>query len=71
MRIDAASYNRETGEAEITISFVAELTSCVRDHEGKTVEGSPNDIRKQNDIWTFARTVGSDDPNWRLVATDA
>ena len=26
-------------------------------------------IKKQRDVWTFARIMGSDDPNWKLVAT--
>jgi predicted lipid-binding transport protein (Tim44 family) len=41
----------------------------VRDAEGTIVEGNPNEIKKQRDVWTFAREMGSDDPNWKLVAT--
>jgi predicted lipid-binding transport protein (Tim44 family) len=48
---------------------VCELTSVVRDAEGTIVEGNPNEIKKQRDVWTFARQMGSDDPNWKLVAT--
>jgi predicted lipid-binding transport protein (Tim44 family) len=43
----------------------------VRDAEGDIVEGNPNEIKKSRDIWTFARVMGSDDPNWKLVATGA
>ena len=32
-------------------------------------QGSPTDIRRQRDVWTFARTMGTGDPNWLLVAT--
>ena len=66
--VDAA-YDRATDEAEITLRFVGELTSVVRDESGEIVEGDPNEIRKQRDVWTFARIMGSDDPNWKLVAT--
>ena len=64
-----ATYDRATDEAEITLRFVGELTSVVRDGDGQIVEGNPNEIRKQRDVWTFARIMGSDDPNWKLVAT--
>lgn len=64
-----ATFDRETGEAEITVKFVGELTSVVRDSDNEIVEGDPNEIKRQRDIWSFARIMGSDDPNWRLVAT--
>lgn len=55
--------------AEITVRFVGELVSVVRDSAGEIVEGTPNTPKKQRDVWTFARTMGTDDPNWQLVAT--
>ena len=64
-----AEFDRDTQEGQITLRFVGELTSVVTDAEGQVVEGSPNEIRKQRDVWTFARPMGSDDPNWKLVAT--
>jgi len=33
------------------------------------IEGNANEIKRQKDVWTFAHTMGTDDPNWRLVAT--
>lgn len=67
--LESATFDRETGEAEITLRFVGELTSVVRNTENEIVEGNPNEIKKQRDIWTFARVMGTNDPNWRLVAT--
>ena len=67
--LQSASFDRATNEGEITIRFVGELTSVVRDTEGTIVEGNPNEIKKQRDVWTFAREMGSADPNWKLVAT--
>lgn len=64
-----ASFDRDTNEAEITVRFMAELTSAVRNASGEIVEGDPNKIKRQKDAWTFARVMASDDPNWRLVAT--
>ncbi|CUH65002.1 mitochondrial import inner membrane, translocase subunit [Thalassovita gelatinovora] len=59
----------ENNLAEISVKFVGELTSVVRDSAGEIIEGKPNEIKRQKDVWTFARKMGSDDPNWQLVAT--
>ncbi len=71
IQIIDADLDRASDEAEIKLRFVGETTSVVRDATGQLVEGNPNDIKRQKDIWTFARVVGSDDPNWQLVATGA
>jgi predicted lipid-binding transport protein (Tim44 family) len=65
----SATFDRATGEGEVSVRFVGELTSVVRNDAGEIVEGNPNEIKRQRDIWTFARRMGADDPNWHLVAT--
>ncbi|WP_371156062.1 Tim44/TimA family putative adaptor protein [Jannaschia sp. 2305UL9-9] len=67
--LEDAAFDPVTNEGQVTIRFVGELTSVVRDAEGTIVEGNPNEIKKQRDIWTFAREMGAADPNWKLVAT--
>ncbi|MCA8881057.1 MAG: Tim44 domain-containing protein [Rhodobacteraceae bacterium] len=64
-----AKFDRATSEADVTVRFVGELTSVVRNADGEVVEGDPNEIKRQRDVWTFARVMGTDDPNWQLVAT--
>jgi predicted lipid-binding transport protein (Tim44 family) len=64
-----ATFNRESGMAEISVRFVGEQTYVVRNKAGEIVEGSPKEIKRQRDVWTFARRMGVDDPNWQLVAT--
>jgi len=64
-----ADFNRDTREGEVTVRFVGELAFAVRNAAGEIVEGNPGEIKRQRDVWTFARVFGSDDPNWRLVAT--
>lgn len=64
-----ATFDRDTAEAELTVKFVGELTSVVRNKAGDVIEGSPSEIKRQRDVWTFARRMGVDDPNWQLVAT--
>ncbi|MDG4646954.1 Tim44/TimA family putative adaptor protein [Roseibacterium sp. SDUM158017] len=65
-----ATFDRATGEAEVTVRFVGELTSVVKNADGEVIEGDPSEIKRQRDVWTFGRTMGTDDPNWLLVATD-
>ncbi len=69
VRLTDAAFDEETGEADITMRFVGELTSAVKDSEGRIVDGDPNAIRQQKDVWTFTRVMGSDDPNWLLSGT--
>lgn len=64
-----ADFDQVSREAEITVQFVGEMTTVVRNAAGEIVEGSTTEIRRQKDAWTFARTMGSNDPNWLLVAT--
>ena len=71
MKLVNATLDPDTNEAEMSIRFVSEMTSAVRDRSGDIIEGSLTDIKKQKDTWSFARTMGSDDPNWLLVSTDA
>lgn len=67
--VAGAEYDPATRRAEITVRFVAEMIVATRDAEGHVVDGDPAKARKQRDIWTFARQMGSPDPNWQLVAT--
>ncbi len=63
-------FHKDTNVGEITMRFVAELTSVVRDKGGDIIEGDETALKRQKDTWTFARTMGADNPNWLLVATD-
>ena len=69
MSVHSASFHEASGTAEISIKFVADLTSVVRDNAGDVVEGEEGKVKTQKDIWTFEREMGSDDLNWLLVAT--
>lgn len=56
---------------QVTISFVSQLISVVRDAKGEVIDGSAEAVSEVNDIWTFSRQLGSRDPNWLLVATES
>ena len=64
-----ADFDRDQKRAELTVKFLGELTIVVRDNAGDIIEGSASEIKRQKDVWTFARNMGVDDPNWQLVAT--
>lgn len=69
LKVADAMFDDANNEAEITMKFVGEITSCVKNAEDEVIEGDPAVIKRQKDVWTFARIMGSDDPNWELVAT--
>ena len=56
-------------EAQITLKFVSEQVNVTRDGEGEVVSGRTDVVDEVTDIWTFARDVRAQDPNWYLVAT--
>ena len=55
--------------AQITIKFVSQLITAIRNRNGEVIDGDPKAIHEVTDIWTFAREISSRDPNWKLVAT--
>ncbi|MEM6711554.1 MAG: Tim44/TimA family putative adaptor protein [Pseudomonadota bacterium] len=57
--------------AQITLRFKSQLISVTKDSDGRVIDGDPTEVTEMTDIWTFARDVGANDPNWKLVATEA
>ncbi|WOE75047.1 Tim44/TimA family putative adaptor protein [Alterisphingorhabdus coralli] len=56
--------------ARVTVRIDADIASVVRDRDGEMIAGSLTDAVETHDIWTFARDVRSDAPDWVLVETD-
>ena len=54
---------------EVTVDFVAEVITCVRDKDKKIISGDPEKIKKIYDSWVFSRDINSNNPNWQLVNT--
>lgn len=67
--IAGVRFDPEDNVAEIDMAFVGELITVVRDTEHRVVEGDPNEVRREQDRWTFGRQLGAPDPNWLLIAT--
>jgi predicted lipid-binding transport protein (Tim44 family) len=57
--------------AQLTVRFQSKLVSMTRNKAGDVIEGSADKVTDVTDVWTFARDLGSRDPNWKLVATEA
>ncbi len=51
----------------VTVDFIAEVITCIRDKEKKIVSGDPEKTKKIYDTWVFSRDVTSENPNWQLV----
>ena len=67
--IDDAELDGRT--ASITVRFDADIAAVTYDADNVVVGGSLTDAVETHDLWTFRRTLGSNDPNWILVETDA
>ncbi|GJD93786.1 Tim44/TimA family putative adaptor protein [Methylobacterium iners] len=57
--------------AQITVRFLSNLITATRNSDGAVIDGSAEAVVEVPDVWTFARTLGTRDPNWQLVATEA
>ncbi|WP_347311709.1 Tim44/TimA family putative adaptor protein [Defluviimonas sp. SAOS-178_SWC] len=69
LTLQTAEFDPVSREGEVTVRFASELVSSARNADGEVIEGNPKEVRRQRDVWTFARKMGSNDPNWQLVAT--
>ena len=51
----------------VTVDFIAEVITCIKDKDKKIVSGDPEKIKKIYDTWVFSRDTTSVNPNWQLV----
>ncbi len=56
---------------EVTVEFVSEIISCVKDKDDKVIVGHPEKIKKVLDTWKFSKDSRSSNPNWLLIDTQA
>ena len=56
---------------EVTVEFVSEIISCVKDKDNKVISGDPEKIKKVLDTWKFSKDSKSSNPNWLLIDTQA
>ena len=53
----------------VTVDFVSEVITCIKDKDKKVISGDPEKIKKIYDTWVFSRDTRSSNPNWKLVDT--
>ncbi len=51
----------------VTVDFIAEVITCIKDKDKKIVSGDPEKVKKIYDTWVFSRDVTSSNPNWQLI----
>jgi predicted lipid-binding transport protein (Tim44 family) len=71
LSLKSADFDEKTKIAELSVAFTGELSSVVKNEEGKIIEGDAKQVKRQKDTWTFSRDLSSTDPNWLLVATSS
>ena len=52
---------------EVTVDFVAEIITCIRDKDKKIISGDPEKVKKIYDTWVFSRNINSKNPNWQPI----
>ena len=56
---------------EVTVEFVSEIISCIKDKDNKIISGDSEKVKKVHDIWKFSKDSNSQNPNWLLIDTQA
>tara|TARA_Y100000590_G_scaffold357060_1_gene411696 strand:+ start:5515 stop:6117 length:603 start_codon:yes stop_codon:yes gene_type:complete len=62
-------FNKIENIYKVSVNFVSEIITCVKDKNNKIIEGNPDTIKTVNDIWEFSKNMWSQDPTWYLVST--
>ena len=63
------SHKKVEENLEVTVDFVSELITCVKDKDKKIISGSSEKVKKVYDTWTFSKDSTSSNPNWLLINT--
>ena len=56
---------------EVSVEFVSEIISSLKDKDKKILSGDPKKIKKVHDNWIFSKDLRSTNPNWVLIDTQA
>ena len=62
-------HNKINSILTVTVDFISEIITCIKDKEKKIISGDPEKIKKIYDTWVFSRDTRSNNPNWQLVDT--
>ena len=62
-------HKKDQNFLKVTVDFVSEVITCIKDKEKKIISGDPEKIKKIYDTWIFSRDTRSNNPNWQLIET--
>ena len=54
---------------EVTVDFVSEIITCIKDKDKKIISGDSEKIKTVYDTWVFSKDIKSSNPNWLLIDT--
>tara|TARA_X000000368_G_scaffold82811_1_gene62640 strand:+ start:53 stop:640 length:588 start_codon:yes stop_codon:yes gene_type:complete len=63
------NHQQNNNMLEVTVDFVSEIISSIKDKDKKIISGEPDKIKKVHDTWKFSRDSRSKNPNWLLIDT--
>ena len=66
---DIKEHKKVDNILNVTVDFIAEVITCIKDKNQKIISGDPKKIKKIYDTWVFSRDTTSANPNWQLVDT--
>ena len=62
-------HNKINNILEVTVDYVSEIISCIKDKDNKILSGDPEKVKKVFDTWKFSKDPRSNNPNWLLIDT--
>ena len=63
------SHKKIENSLEVTVDFVSEIITCIKDKDKKIISGDAEKIKTVYDTWVFSKDIKSDNPNWLLIDT--
>ena len=64
-------HNQNKNMLEVSVEFVSEIISCIKDKDNKVISGDAQKVKKVLDTWKFTKDSTSKNPNWLIVDTQA
>ena len=63
------THKKVENNLDVTVDFVSELITCVKDKDKKIISGNSEKIKKVYDTWIFSKDTMLASPNWLLINT--
>ena len=67
--ISIKKHKKIDNNLEVTVDFVSEIITCIKDQDKKIISGDGEKIKTVYDTWVFSKNIKSSNPNWLLIDT--